>query len=263
MCAHLKMVSEECSCTHTKSMWRQYFFLCEHVLEVSEEQMNVNFKVKRTLCHKFIYVGNVLKSKTDVDLTCNLTCKQGDNVIGVSTLQPFLPPHLIPHYSPRSSTFDIQYSTFDAYLMRLQPIAGSHQSLRPHTTGSILAIQPVSDVTGAGGQDPINDWLHATLQEDEIGSCWVCLTPISFSSHCAPGLTIDIQLVSDMTGAKLPPMVNLSPHLRRTRVVVVELAWPLSQLPVKVYWDRCHTPNMFGTVNMEHTVDSRLSWSKQ
>ena len=26
---------------------------------------------------------------------------------------------------------------------------------------------------------------------------------------------------------------------------------------------RCHTPNMFGTVNMEHTVDSRLSWSER
>ena len=25
----------------------------------------------------------------------------------------------------------------------------------------------------------------------------------------------------------------------------------------------CHTPNTFGTVNMECTVDSRLSWSKQ
>ncbi|KIM61335.1 hypothetical protein SCLCIDRAFT_25962 [Scleroderma citrinum Foug A] len=24
----------------------------------------------------------------------------------------------------------------------------------------------------------------------------------------------------------------------------------------------CHAPNMFGTVNMEHTIDSRLSWSK-
>ena len=25
----------------------------------------------------------------------------------------------------------------------------------------------------------------------------------------------------------------------------------------------CHTPNMFGTVNMEHTVDSRLSWNER
>ena len=25
---------------------------------------------------------------------------------------------------------------------------------------------------------------------------------------------------------------------------------------------RCHAPNTFGTVNMEHTIDSRLSWSK-
>ncbi|KIM62577.1 hypothetical protein SCLCIDRAFT_24881 [Scleroderma citrinum Foug A] len=25
---------------------------------------------------------------------------------------------------------------------------------------------------------------------------------------------------------------------------------------------RCHAPNMFGTVNMEHTIDSRLSWSE-
>ena len=24
----------------------------------------------------------------------------------------------------------------------------------------------------------------------------------------------------------------------------------------------CHAPNMFGTVNMEHTIDSRLSWSE-
>ena len=26
---------------------------------------------------------------------------------------------------------------------------------------------------------------------------------------------------------------------------------------------RCHAPNTFGTVNMECTVDSRLSWSEQ
>ena len=26
---------------------------------------------------------------------------------------------------------------------------------------------------------------------------------------------------------------------------------------------RCHAPNTFGTVNMECTVDSRLSWSKR
>ena len=26
---------------------------------------------------------------------------------------------------------------------------------------------------------------------------------------------------------------------------------------------RCHTPNMFGTVNMEHTINLRLSWSKR
>ena len=25
----------------------------------------------------------------------------------------------------------------------------------------------------------------------------------------------------------------------------------------------CHAPNMFGTVNIEHTIDSRLSWSKR
>ena len=24
----------------------------------------------------------------------------------------------------------------------------------------------------------------------------------------------------------------------------------------------CHAPNMFGTVNIEHTIDSRLSWSE-
>ena len=26
---------------------------------------------------------------------------------------------------------------------------------------------------------------------------------------------------------------------------------------------RCHTPNTFGTVNMEHTIDSSLSWSER
>ena len=26
---------------------------------------------------------------------------------------------------------------------------------------------------------------------------------------------------------------------------------------------RCHAPNTFGTVNMEHTIDSSLSWSKR
>ena len=25
---------------------------------------------------------------------------------------------------------------------------------------------------------------------------------------------------------------------------------------------QCHTPNTFGTVNMEHTIDSSLSWSE-
>ena len=34
-------------------------------------------------------------------------------------------------------------------------------------------------------------------------------------------------------------------------LVLVEKSW------------HCHAPNMFGTVNMEHTIDSRLSWSKQ
>ena len=28
-------------------------------------------------------------------------------------------------------------------------------------------------------------------------------------------------------------------------------------------WAHCHAPNTFGTVNMECTVDSRLSWSKR
>ena len=27
--------------------------------------------------------------------------------------------------------------------------------------------------------------------------------------------------------------------------------------------ERCHTPNTFGTVNMEHTIDSSLSWSER
>ena len=27
--------------------------------------------------------------------------------------------------------------------------------------------------------------------------------------------------------------------------------------------ERCHAPNMFGTVNMEHTINSSLSWSEQ
>ena len=26
---------------------------------------------------------------------------------------------------------------------------------------------------------------------------------------------------------------------------------------------RCHAPNTFGTVNMEHTINSRLSWSER
>ena len=29
------------------------------------------------------------------------------------------------------------------------------------------------------------------------------------------------------------------------------------------YEERCHAPNTFGTVNMEHTINSRLSWSKR
>ena len=28
-------------------------------------------------------------------------------------------------------------------------------------------------------------------------------------------------------------------------------------------WGRCHAPNTFGTVNMEHTINSSLSWSKR
>ena len=27
--------------------------------------------------------------------------------------------------------------------------------------------------------------------------------------------------------------------------------------------ERCHAPNTFGTVNMEHTIDSSLSWSER
>ena len=27
--------------------------------------------------------------------------------------------------------------------------------------------------------------------------------------------------------------------------------------------EHCHAPNMFGTVNMEHTINLRLSWSEQ
>ena len=46
-------------------------------------------------------------------------------------------------------------------------MAGSHWSLQPHMTGSILVIQPVSDATGADGKIPV----HATLEEDESGSC--------------------------------------------------------------------------------------------
>ena len=50
---------------------------------------------------------------------------------------------------------------------------------------------------------------------------------------------------------------------------------PTSKCPLKSEFDRhchellqqasvrCHTPNMFGTVNMERTVDSRLSWSER
>ncbi|KIM68028.1 hypothetical protein SCLCIDRAFT_20491 [Scleroderma citrinum Foug A] len=40
----------------------------------------------------------------------------------------------------------------------------------------------------------------------------------------------------------------------------IALLFSLIKLPDA---DRCHAPNMFGTVNMECTVDSRLSWSEQ
>ena len=29
------------------------------------------------------------------------------------------------------------------------------------------------------------------------------------------------------------------------------------------YWERCHAPNTFGTVNMEHTINLSLSWSER
>ena len=41
--------------------------------------------------------------------------------------------------------------------------------------------------------------------------------------------------------------------------------WGCNQLPQKrqkTRLDRCHAPNMFGTVNMGCTVNLRLSWSE-
>ena len=35
------------------------------------------------------------------------------------------------------------------------------------------------------------------------------------------------------------------------------------RLALGICHGRCHAPNTFGTVNMECTVDSRLSWSEQ
>ena len=38
---------------------------------------------------------------------------------------------------------------------------------------------------------------------------------------------------------------------------------PLGASLAILHRSHCHAPNMFGTVNMECTVDSRLSWSKR
>ena len=38
---------------------------------------------------------------------------------------------------------------------------------------------------------------------------------------------------------------------------------PVKTFSVLLEAHQCHTPNTFGTVNMEHTVNLRLSWSEQ
>ena len=45
-------------------------------------------------------------------------------------------------------------------------------------------------------------------------------------------------------------------------MLIYFLQGSLPWLSVSPQCMRCHTPNMFGTVNMEHTIDSRLSWSE-
>ena len=42
-----------------------------------------------------------------------------------------------------------------------------------------------------------------------------------------------------------------------------ELEFMLAHFKGQATRVRCHTPNMFGTVNMECTVDLRLSWSER
>ena len=57
-------------------------------------------------------------------------------------------------------------------------------------------------------------------------------------------------------------------------VVVVVGWWPLLSFTIVIIGvcccgllpgesARCHAPNTFGTVNMEHTIDSSLSWREQ
>ena len=61
-------------------------------------------------------------------------------------------------------------------------------------------------------------------------------------------------------------MFAMSPSPGQYRLYIIVIVFNQSALAMFATFfspGRCHAPNTFGTVNMEHTIDSSLSWSER
>ena len=64
-------------------------------------------------------------------------------------------------------------------------------------------------------------------------------------------------------GSGAPMDIGAGPSIGRHALIEANLCITAYTRPFQMRENCCHAPNMFGTVNMERTIDLRLSWSER
>ena len=82
---------------------------------------------------------------------------------------------------------------------------------------------------------------------------------VQVSEECDEEYEVDYIVASRIYRCQLQYLVHWKGYEEHERTW--EPASNVKNAPLAV--EHCHTPNTFGTVNMECTVDSRLSWSER
>ena len=88
------------------------------------------------------------------------------------------------------------------------------------------------------------------VEEGAVGTTQGC-------EHRSQGVILFVETISTFVHLVALPLPRHSGRVvQQVSEVIFEGLMSLEEV-------HCHAPNMFGTVNMKHTIDSRLSWSEQ